>query len=152
MLVTSHVLAGALIGRALGRHPLGAFAAGVVSHFAMDACPHWGSAGVAMDEEFMRVARCDGCCGLAALAVAAGLSSKESRRAVAAAMIGGAVVDADKPLLHFFGWNPFPGPVRRFHQRIQNEAPHRLPYEVATAGVLGVLAVAVLGGGRLRGD
>ena len=148
MLVTSHVLAGAIVGRVLGRHPLGAFAAGVVSHFAMDACPHWGDPDAGMDARFLRVARCDGCCALAAMAVAAGLSPRRSRRAVAAAMLGGALVDADKPMRHFFGWNPFPDPVNRLHHWIQNEAPHRLPHEVAAAACLAVAAAAVLRAGR----
>ena len=44
MLLTNHVLSGALIG-ALTRRPLPAFAAGVASHFALDAVPHWGNWG-----------------------------------------------------------------------------------------------------------
>ena len=144
MLVSSHVLAGALIGRALGRHPVGAFAAGALSHFAMDACPHWGTPDQPDRELFLRVARCDGCAGLAAMAAAAGLSPGGSRRAVLGAMAGGALPDLDKPLLHFFGWNPFPEGFNRFHQRIQREAPHRLPHEVALAAGLAVAAFAAL--------
>lgn len=144
MLVTSHVLAGALIGRVLSRHPLGAFAAGVLSHFAMDACPHWGVTGPGSEDRFLRVARCDGCCGLAAMAVAAGVSPPGVRTAVVAGMVGAASVDADKPLGHFFGWNPFPAPVNRFHQWVQNEAPHRLPHEIVTAAALSALALRVL--------
>ncbi len=41
MLLTNHVLSGALIG-ALARRPLPAFALGVASHFVLDAVPHWG--------------------------------------------------------------------------------------------------------------
>ena len=144
MLVTSHVLAGAVIGRALSRHPVGAFAAGVVSHFAMDACPHWGATGPGSEEQFLRVARCDGCCGLAAMAAAAAITAPDSRRAVVAAMAGAACVDADKPFRHFFGWDPFPEPFNRFHQRIQNEAPHRLGYEVLAALALSAVAAGVL--------
>ena len=44
MLLTNHVLSGALIG-ALARRPLPAFAAGVASHFVLDAVPHWGEWG-----------------------------------------------------------------------------------------------------------
>lgn len=147
--VTNHVLAGALIGRAMARHPVGAFAVGVVSHFAMDACPHFGDDTLAIDSpEFLRVARCDGCAGLAAMALAAGISPRPARRAVVAGMLGGAVVDSDKPLEHFLGWNPWPEAWNRFHKGIQNQAPHRLPHEV----VLGVLLAAVvwkaLPGGR----
>ena len=144
MLVSSHVLAGALIGLALGRHPVGAFFAGAVSHFAMDACPHWGIPQDSDPQLFLRVARCDGCAGLAAMAVAAGMSPGGSRRAVLAAMAGGALPDLDKPLLHFFGWNPFPKAFNRFHKRIQNEAPHRLPHEVILASALAVTALVAL--------
>jgi hypothetical protein len=41
MLVTNHVLSGALIG-AVVRRPLPAFTLGVASHFALDTVPHWG--------------------------------------------------------------------------------------------------------------
>lgn len=144
MLVTSHVLAGAVIGRILARHPVGAFAAGMVSHFAMDACPHWGDPEGGRDDLFLRVARCDGCCGLASIALAAGFSPRSGRAAVVGAMVGGALPDIDKPLEHFFGWNPFPEPFNRFHQRIQRESPQRLPQEVVTAGILGVVTAMVL--------
>ena len=44
MLLTNHVLSGALIG-ARARGPEQAFAAGVASHFVLDAIPHWGDWG-----------------------------------------------------------------------------------------------------------
>jgi hypothetical protein len=146
MLVTSHVLAGALIGRAVARNPVAAFGVGVVSHFAMDACPHWGlkdPQGVWSDE-FMRVARCDGCAAMAAMALGAALAPGRSRRAVIAGMVGAALPDADKPMEYFFGMNPFPKWVQSFHGRIQREAPHRLPQEVATAVMLGLITVVTL--------
>ena len=139
MLVTNHVLAGALIGRVMSRHPVGAFVVGMASHFAMDCCPHFGDESWTRDSpEFLRLAYCDGCCGLAAMAIAAGLSPGRSRKTVIAAMAGAAVVDSDKPLEHFFDWNPWPEKWNQFHKRIQNEEPNRLPIEVGTALVLGV--------------
>jgi hypothetical protein len=140
--VTSHVLAGATIGTLLSRCPTGAFVAGVVSHLGMDACPHWGVVpGVpGNDETFLRVARCDGCAGLAAMALCAGLVGPRARRATVAAMVGAALPDLDKPLLHFFGVNPFPLAFRHFHSRIQREAPHRVPHEVLAACVLATMA------------
>lgn len=149
MLVTNHVLAGALIGRVLARKPCAAFAAGVLSHFAMDSCPHWGpssdgrSKEFLKDETFLRVARCDGCAGLAAMALVASVSPGGKRTAVIAAMVGAAIPDADKPFEYFLGWNPFPERVQLFHARLQREAPHRLPYEVAVAGILGVLVHSI---------
>src|ERR1039457_4066186 len=57
VLLTNHVLSGALIG-ALARRPLPAFAAGVASHFVLDAMPHWGQWG--SQRRFLRVAVPDG--------------------------------------------------------------------------------------------
>ena len=145
MFVTSHVAAGAVIGRVLAGHPAGAFAVGVASHFAMDACPHWGAVDDAEHyEQFLRVARCDGCSGLAAMALAAGLSSRRARRSVVAGMLGAALPDADKPMQYFFGWNPFPEPVQRFHKRVQNQAEHRLPAEILVGAALVALAVTAV--------
>lgn len=146
MLVSNHVLAGALIGRAVARRPALAFVVGVVSHFAMDACPHWGTGdpeGVWSDE-FVRVAKCDGCAGLAAMALGAGLSPGRSRTAVVAGMVGAALPDTDKPFQYIFGVNPFPRAVRRFHKRIQREAPHRMPAELASAALLAATMVVWL--------
>lgn len=56
-MVTNHVLVGAAIG-AVARRPVVAFTAGVVSHFVLDAVPHWGSGGNC--EYFMRIAVRDG--------------------------------------------------------------------------------------------
>jgi len=151
VLVTSHVLTGALIGRAMARHPVGAFAVGVVSHFAMDACPHYGDDGQGYDSpDFFRVACCDGCAGLAAMALAAGLSPRRSRRAVVAGMLGGAVVDSDKPAQFFFGWDPWPKWWGRFHKRVQTEDPGRMPQEVMVAAALAALVVVLLPARRNR--
>jgi len=145
MFVTNHVLAGALIGRALGGHPMASFGVGVVSHFLMDSCPHWGMS----DEEpfswekFYPIARCDGCLGLAAMAAGAGLTPGASRKAVLSGMLGAASVDADKPMLYFFGWNPFPPAVRRLHSRVQRQSPDRLGFELAVGTALTLALIAV---------
>lgn len=145
MLVTNHVLAGVVIGRLLVRHPVGAFAAGVVSHFAMDACPHFGNPAWEADTpEFVRLAKCDGCCGLAAMAVAASVAPRRCRAAVVAGMAGAAVVDSDKPSDYFFGWNPWPEAWNRFHKRVQNERPDRFWVEVVTAVALAGVGWAAL--------
>jgi hypothetical protein len=144
--VTSHVLAGATIGTLLSRWPAGAFAAGVVSHFGMDACPHWGipqdNPGAA--ESFLRVARCDGCAGLAAMAFAAAMAGPRARKATVCAMAGAALPDLDKPFQHFFGVNPFPGVFQRFHTRIQRESPHLMPNEIVIAGGLALVMLRAL--------
>jgi hypothetical protein len=145
--VTNHVLAGATIGALLGRHPAGAFAAGFVSHFAMDACPHWGtnSREPAAQARFLHAARCDGCAGLAAMAAGAALVGRGGRPAVLSAMIGAALPDLDKPCLHFFGFDPFPNWFRWIHKSIQRESPHLLRRELRVGAVLALVAAVTLG-------
>ena len=131
MFVTNHVLSGVLIGRLLERRPVAAFLAGVASHLVLDAVPHWGCdfdrPGGA---EFLAVATRDGLLGLTAMTAGALAVDNRSRTATIAAMTGAVLLDLDKPLVHFFGRNPFPAAVRRFHGRVQNESPQGLPNEI----------------------
>jgi hypothetical protein len=138
MLVTNHVICGATLGSLIASPPL-AFAAGVGSHFVLDALPHWG---VSEGEDFLEVAVRDGLTGLAAIAVLAALSSPGRRWSVLGGMAGAAFPDLDKPARLFFGRSPFPRSVDRFHAVIQREAPHRMRQEVATA-VIGAALAAV---------
>jgi hypothetical protein len=140
MLVTNHVLAGAAIGRAL-RRPVPAFVVGVVSHFAMDAVPHYGTRS-GTHAEFMRLAVRDGLTGLAALAVTAVGTSPEVRTAALAGALGAALPDLDKPWVEVFGTKPWPAVVNRFHDRIQKESAAYWPFEAAVAGA-GVTALLV---------
>jgi hypothetical protein len=142
MLVTNHVLSGALIG-AVTRRPAVAFGLGVASHFALDAAPHWGDWG---DDKsvFLRVAVRDGLTGLAVMGALTALAQPPARVAVLAGMAGAALPDLDKPSVLFFGRSPFPRVVDKFHTDIQREASHRFPVEVA-AGVGFVVTLAVLG-------
>jgi len=154
MFVTNHVLSGALIGRALERRPVAAFALGVASHLVLDTVPHWGcdkhKPGGA--EEFLVVARRDGLLGLSAMAVAMLISRKSARPATVAAMVGAALLDLDKPLLHFFGRNPFPKAVNRFHNRIQNESPEGMANEIRFGLAFATVDVAAAIMGHRRGD
>jgi hypothetical protein len=103
----------------------------------MDACPHWAPRpGPASEEEFLRIARVDGVIGLAAVAVSVASAPAGARWAVVGGVAGAALLDIDKPCVHFFGFNPFPGWCRSLHVRVQREAPHRLPHEVIAALVL----------------
>ena len=147
MLLTNHVLSGALIG-ALVRAPLPAFAVGVASHFVLDAVPHWGQWGDR--RRFLQVAVPDGLIGLAAMGAFAAASSPDRRLAVLAGMTGAALPDLDKPAILWFGWSPFPGPVDRFHSRIQREAPRRAAQELAVAGVFAAAALIALRRPRYR--
>ena len=141
MLLTNHVLSGALIG-ALARRPLPAFAAAVASHFVLDAVPHWGDWD--SQRQFLRVAVPDGLISLAAMGAFAAASPSERRLAVLAGMAGAALPDIDKPTSLWFGWSPFPRTVDRFHARIQREAPHRAYLELLAAGGFAATALIAL--------
>ena len=141
MLVTNHVLSGAAIGAAT-RRPVTAFALGVVSHFVLDASPHWGK--WEGRPTFMEVAVPDGLAGLAVMGAMTALAPREARVAVLAGMVGAALPDIDKPSNVFFGRSPFPRLVDRFHLAIQDEAPHRLKYEAAAAAAFCATAVGLL--------
>ena len=141
MLLTNHVLSGALIG-ALARRPLPAFALGVASHFVLDAVPHWGEWG--SQRRFLRVAVPDGLISLAAMGAIAAASPADRRLAVLAGMTGAALPDIDKPTKLWFGWSPFPAAVDRFHARIQPEAPGRAHIELLAAAAFGSAALIAL--------
>jgi hypothetical protein len=129
VLVTNHVLSGAVAGAVI-RRPVPAFLVGVASHFVLDALPHWGRF---RKEQFLRVAVADGLTGLAAMGALAAAAPAGRRAAVVAGMAGAALPDLDKPALLWFGASPFPAPVDRFHTWIQDEAPDRFGHEAAAA-------------------
>jgi hypothetical protein len=145
VLVTNHVLAGALIGSA-SRGPVSAFVAGVVSHVVMDMTPHWGD-----EERFLPVAVVDGLVGATALVLVNRFTSGDRRTRVTAGMLGGAFPDLDKPSELFFGRSPFPVAVDDWHKRLQRESPRRLPQEVVVAAVA-ALAVRAAVLSRQRQD
>lgn len=146
MLITNHVLSGAVTG-AVVRRPAAAFAAGVASHFVLDALPHWGRPG---EQPSLRVAVADGMAGLAAIAMLTAAAPPARRAAVVAGMAGAALPDLDKPALRWFGRSPWPAPVNWFHGQIQDEAPDRFGREVMAAAVLMVSAAALIGAARQR--
>ena len=141
MLVTNHVLFGALIGAA-ARHPAPAFLLGVASHLPLDTIPHWGDFGGR--RQFMRVAVPDGLAALAAIGVFAAAAPPGRRLAVLSGMAGAALPDIDKPSRIWFGRSPFPRAFDEFHAAIQNEAPGRAHYELAFAGVFSAVTLALL--------
>jgi hypothetical protein len=143
MLVTNHVLSGAVIG-AVTRRPGTAFVLGIASHFVLDAVPHWGR--WSSRKRFMHVAVRDGLTGLATMAALTAIAPPAARPAVLAGMAGAALPDLDKPSLVYFGRSPFPRLVDEFHGAIQNEAPGRAHYEAGAAVLFGVTALALLRG------
>lgn len=148
MLITNHVLSGALVGYVAPTVPA-AFAAGVLSHLALDAVPHWGDPRPLA--ELLHVAVPDGLIGLAVMGAAAATAAPHRRARVVAAMCGATVLDADKPSSLFFGFSPFPRAVDHLHQRIQRESPRRMPQEVAVA-LGGTVLVALAARGAWAGS
>lgn len=139
MLITNHVLSGALVGVA-AQGPARAVGAGFVSHFVLDAVPHFG-----VDESrFLPVAVADGLLGLATIAGIARRTPPALRPRVAAGIAGACVPDLDKPARLFVGRSPFPGWFDEAHQRIQPESPRRWPVEVVGAAAFGALLVRAL--------
>ncbi|THJ74109.1 hypothetical protein [Candidatus Frankia alpina] len=142
MIISSHVGAGAFVGMAI-RHPVPALAAGFLSHLAMDALPHWGT-GPNTESEWLPIARRDGVAVLAAMALLTASAPAGRRLAVLAGMTGACLPDTDKVGRYFVGSSPWPNRFDRFHEKIQNEARHRLPREVATAAALTVAGTVLL--------
>ena len=141
MLVTNHVLSGAVVG-ATTRRPVHAFVLGVASHFVLDWVPHWGKCGGG--RRMLQVAVPDGLIGLAVMGTMAAVAPRERRAAVLAGMAGAAFADLDKPSRVFFGRSPFPPAVDRFHSAIQHEKARRAHYEATAAVVFGSVALSIL--------
>ncbi len=134
MLVTNHVLAGALIGNA-SSGPVSAFVLGVASHFVMDSVPHWGGRPL---REVLHVAVADGLVGATTLLLVARATPTDRRTRVVAGMLGAAFPDSDKPWDLFIGGSPFPAALDRFHGAIQVESPRRMPQEFLVAALTGL--------------
>ena len=139
VLVTTHVLSGAVIGAVAPDVPA-ALSRGFVSHFVLDAIPHWGCE----PDEMLRVAVPDGLLGLVAIAAVGKFTEPSHRLTVLAGVFGACLPDIDKPSELFFGRSPFPWWFDRFHAVIQHERPHRWKREVAVAAGMAVLAALVL--------
>lgn len=139
MIITNHVLSGALVGR-VAPGPVSAFVLGVASHFALDTVPHWGERRI-----FLRVAVVDGLIGLAVMGTIARTAPPEHRTTVVSGMLGACLPDADKPSELFFGRSPFPLAVDDWHKRIQRESPRRLPQEVIVALAGSLVVRRILG-------
>jgi len=148
MLITNHVLSGALIGAATD-NPAVALPLGVASHFALDALPHWGK--WLSKSHFLRVAVADGLTGLAVMGAAAAVTPTVRRASVIAGMLGAAIPDVDKPTRIFFGFSPFPRRVDEFHSRIQDEAPGRFySHEMVAAALFAAGFTALTVAARAR--
>ena len=149
MLISTHVLSGALLGRALGR-PVPALVVGLGSHLLLDRLPHWGKGGgwpvEEMDDETFRVAVVDGLVGLTLIAVVLRVVPAARRPGVLAGIVGACLPDLDKPGRRFAGRSPWPERFDRLHAEMQvgAESPDRLAQDVAIAAVGTAVSVAVL--------
>jgi hypothetical protein len=152
MFVTNHALSGVLIGRALEKHPIAAFLAGVGSHLALDAMPHWGCDfhEPGGPERFLKIAKRDGIVGLGVMAAAAAAVPPRARVSTVAAMSGAALLDLDKPFKYFFGLHPFPKVVTRIHRGIQNESVDGMPNEFAYGATFAMADALVIALTRRR--
>ena len=145
MLITNHVLSGAVVG-ALTRDPVRAFGRGFLSHFVLDALPHFG-----LDEEhLMKVAVPDGLLGLAAIGLVVRETPRHLVLPVLAGIAGACLPDMDKPGRQFFDRSPFPPWFDRVHAAIQPEASHRMPIELAAAAIFAGALSVLLGRDRRR--
>lgn len=142
MLITNHVVSGALVGLA-APGPVSAFVVGVTSHFALDSVPHWGDQD---PDVFLRVAVPDGLIGLATMGAIVGAAAPARRGRVLAGMLGACFPDADKPSELFFGRSPFPAAIDDWHKQIQRESPGRMPQEFIVAAVGALLVRRLLRG------
>ena len=142
MLITGHVSSGALIGL-VAPSPAAALVAGIASHAALDALPHWGTDG-GMEGDVLRVAVADGLTGLALIGAIARATGRRRLPTVLAGVVGACLPDLDKPGQLFFGRSPYPSRVDAWHGRIQREHPHLLRRDAALCAVGGAVAVAVL--------
>ena len=140
MLITNHVLSGAVVG-VLSPNTLSALAGGFVSHFVLDVVPHYG----VDDEHLMRIAVPDGLLGLAAIGAVAAAAPAPDRVRVLAGVFGACLPDVDKPAVQFVGSSPFPAWFDDFHTRIQSESPQRFWVEIVAALSCAALLVATFG-------
>jgi len=139
VLITNHVLSGALIGL-LAPDINTAFGRGFASHFVLDAVPHFG----VDDAHLLRVAVPDGLLGLAAIAILARAAPRRLLLHVLSGIAGACVPDLDKPGRQFFGRSPFPPWFDRAHAAIQPESPRRFPVELAAASAFTSALVVLL--------
>ena len=139
MLITNHVLSGAVIG-AVAPDVGQAAALGFMSHFVLDGLPHFG-----VDERhLLKIAVPDGLVGLATIAAVARATPRDRLLPVLAGIVGACLPDLDKPGRVFFGRSPFPGWFDAAHARIQDEEVHRFTTELAAAAVFTAALAALL--------
>jgi hypothetical protein len=135
VLATTHVLTGALIGRVVHR-PAYAAAAGLVSHVAMDALPHWGLWPDTPHRraKFLTVAAVD---GLTLAGVLAVMVRRHRPGSEIAGALGALVLDLDKPAALIGIRQLWPDQVNAVHFGVQrHEQPQRWRIDVSVAALV----------------
>ena len=149
MLATNHVLAGSIIGAAVG-DPIAGFGLGVLSHLVMDAIPHWGvdSSSSKGYSTYLKVAVCDGLLLLVLGTLIVLGVEPQYTLAVAAGAFGALLPDLDKPWELFFGKltgrTLWPAWFNNWNVRIQRESPRRWWVELGGFLLLGSLVYLAL--------
>lgn len=118
MLATNHVLVGGAIG-AVAEKPVPAFAAGFLSHFLLDAIPHYGPGHNRHGYWF--VFKVDATVSTVATLTLVALAPPEARVGALAGAVGSLFPDSDKPLRLLTGKARHPRWFMRGHQAIQHE-------------------------------
>jgi hypothetical protein len=144
MLTVNHVPTGAVIGLIARRHPWAAFGAGVLSHLALDAIPHWGITEPTPPERFLYVARRDGIAGLAMAASLLLLAPRQARPALSLAMLGAVSPDLDLVTQHFFKRSIWPHCFRKLHSDIQKDSTIQMHQELTRAATGFTVAAAAI--------
>jgi hypothetical protein len=155
LILVTHALIGAGIGSLIPGHPIGVFAAGFVSHFALDAIPHWDyplrslfkgagqRAPLDMDSGFFVDVGLIAIDGLAGLALAAWLFSNPATWiAVILGAFGGMTPDALQFAHRLFPYEPL-RTLQRFHMWIHTRTKLGSLTGVTTQLALAVIAVQV---------
>lgn len=142
MLITNHVISGALIGMS-AKSDRQAAIAGLVSHLVLDSIPHYGTARLNA-EEYGLLTKTDGIVGVAAIVALLHHTPAPLRKRTGIAIFCACLPDTDKPLTYFFGarrkWHP--GIFRKIHYSVQHEHPYLWVELLVTAGFLSAFIVA----------
>lgn len=139
MFITNHVIAGSVIGLAAPNVPV-AFTAGFVSHFVLDAIPHYYSS------NWKRAGVIDGLIGLTVAATIYTKTPAHRRGRLVAGVTGACLPDSDKPLLMFTGSKRHPQWFQKFHGMIQNEQKKFWRNEAAFAAIGTAVVTDLIGG------
>lgn len=154
MILTTHAIVGAAIATQLPSHPLAALAAGVASHFVIDAIPHWDyplqsmfrgakeRAALKLDRGLILDFGMITLDGLLGLSLALGLfASSANLIAILCGVLGGILPDPLQFVHRLYPHEPF-RMLQRFHGWVH--ARRKLAWPVGIASQLSFNAMVIL--------